>query len=269
MENFKKVFILFLIMFVLCGCSATYNLDMTEVDYKEELIINGNYEELSNYGITRDAISYRFYDMSINANNPLEEGSPVEDDEEEEAIVDNNSDKEIYKKMVDLRDNEYFVTYSYDKFNYNTIADSSIIRSAYNAAANLRYPKNNYVQISTNSAYIFNIYDYLDSITVNIKTNKDLIETNCDEHKDNVYTWYITRENNKKIYLKTKLNNEREYNLEDNKKEDTSVTIEKKDDNVENESSNSKYSKMNSFLKLLIMLGLFGVILVLLLMIKR
>ena len=63
---------------------------------------------------------------------------------------------------------------------------------------------------SGEGCYIFDNYNLMDKLTVNIKSNYLVSEHNADEVVDNTYTWVITKDNYKKKNIYIKIDKSRE-----------------------------------------------------------
>ena len=88
-------------------------------------------------------------------------------------------------------------------FNLNRYADSYIIRSCFKHINVLN--QFDTISISTNNELsCMNYIDGLNKITINIKTNYNVLDTNATSINDNTYTWVITKNNymNSNIYMK-------------------------------------------------------------------
>lgn len=180
MKKIKKMLLIVLVSFMLCGCSVTYNLTIDENTIKEETLIhqdNSNLEELN----------------ALYLDKPVNYNVFVEDDDIESIGKEND----IYTRKFVARDGGIDVRYYYDKFNKDTIASSFAARKAF---ANVGYYYNkatNTIQLSTNNgAKIFLEEPQLDSITVNITTSYNVRSHNATSVNGNTYTWNFSRDDN-------------------------------------------------------------------------
>ena len=127
---------------------------------------------------------------------------------ESRLTYDNSNLKEIkYYNIKTLKDNKFSFNFVYDD---NQLNDSNIANSCYQFFS--VDAKENEVSILTgNKFYCFDVYEELDSVTININSNYKVIQSNADKIVGKKHTWYITRENasNKPIifvYDKSKKN---------------------------------------------------------------
>lgn len=186
MKKMRKILLIVIAIFILSGCSVTYNLTINENTIKEETLIhqdNKNLDELNNL----------YLDKPVNFNVYVE-------DDDIESIGEEN---DIYIRKFVARDGGIDVRYYYDKFNKDTIASSFAARKAFK---NVGYSYNratNTIQLSTNNgAKIFDEEPGLDSMTINITTSYNVRSHNATSVKGNTYTWNFSKEdNNKNIVL--------------------------------------------------------------------
>ena len=98
--------------------------------------------------------------------------------------------------------NKKGLTFTND-FGISNYADSYIIRSCFKHVNILN--QRNTISISTDSELsCMNYMDGIDKITINIKTNYEVLDTNATSVNDKTYTWVITKNNykNSEIYMK-------------------------------------------------------------------
>ena len=183
MKN-KSLFIIILIL--ITGCSVEYNLNIDSSFSEHTVYIPESSEEMI------DGTQYRL---------PALFG-------ESRLTYDNSNLKEIkYYNIKTLKDNKFSFNFVYDD---NQLNDSNIANSCYQFFS--VDAKENEVSILTgNKFYCFDVYEELDSVTININSNYKVIQSNADKIVGKKHTWYITRENasNKPIifvYDKSKKN---------------------------------------------------------------
>ena len=166
----KKYLILILVLF-LTGCSAEYNLKISNDNFKENIsfvVEKQNIQQLTNDGIELDDQLTPF----IN--------------EKTEAVMD---ESKFYKKKVKEDDN---FTYVDMKYNYDEIefGKSSSINLCFEYPE-LDFSSNYYIHLQGEFYCL-----YSDSIDIKIETNNKVYSNNADEVSGNVYIWHVN-ENNK------------------------------------------------------------------------
>lgn len=188
----KKIILLMTI--VLCtACSAEYNLTLNDNSFNEEL--NAMNIDSSSY---YNELSVQRFPFKSQYGTLIDAVAPVVSDKFPES-----NKKDISKN------NENNIQYFYE-FNLGNYGDSNIANSCYQFFS--VDAKENEVSILTgNKFYCFDVYEELDSVTININSNYKVIQSNADKIVGKKHTWYITRENasNKPIifvYDKSKKN---------------------------------------------------------------
>lgn len=183
MKN-KSLFIIILIL--ITGCSVEYNLNIDSSFSEHTVYIPESSKEMI------DGTQYRLPALFS----------------ESRLTYDNSNLKEIkYYNIKTLKDNKFSFNFVYDD---NQLNDSNIANSCYQFFS--VDAKENEVSILTgNKFYCFDVYEELDSVTININSNYKVIQSNADKIVGKKHTWYITRENasNKPIifvYDKSKKN---------------------------------------------------------------
>lgn len=183
MKN-KILFIIILIL--ITGCSVEYNLNIDNSFSEHTVYIPESSEEMI------DVTQYRLPALFS----------------ESRLTYDNSNLKEIkYYNIKTLKDNKFSFNFVYDD---NQLNDSNIANTCYQFFS--VDTKENEVSILTgNKFYCFDVYEELDSVTININSNYKVIQSNADKIVGKKHTWYITRENasNKPIifvYDKSKKN---------------------------------------------------------------
>ncbi len=167
----KKIFIIFIILF-LCGCSATYNLEISNDRFKEN--------------------------VSVFFNNENTEVSNLEDIESDDKItpfINNNysalSNKmDNYKKKVTNVNNYINVVLDYE-YNENNFENSNLLNSCFE---NFSFVNKKTYLIKV-SGMFYCLYDDQNEITINIKTNNKVLQSNETSKTNNVYTWKINSSN--------------------------------------------------------------------------
>ena len=175
-----------IILILITGCSVEYNLNIDSSFSEHTVYIPESSEEMI------DGTQYRLPALFS----------------ESRLTYDNSNLKEIkYYNIKTLKDNKFSFNFVYDD---NQLNDSNIANSCYEFFS--VDAKENEVSILTgNKFYCFDVYEELDSVTININSNYKVIQSNADKIVGKKHTWYITRENasNKPIifvYDKSKKN---------------------------------------------------------------
>lgn len=238
-----KIFLLVFFMFLFSGCNAEYNLTITEKTFNESLdlfVDKSNLDtQLEDYG------NYTYEELfDIQKTNFF----PVYFD-------DNNIDPYATEKQSNVKYYEvnslenssiYGMNLKYN-FDYKNFYRSNIVKTAYNEIT-MQNNKDIYTLKTNNKCDAFNVYSLLDTLTINISTDLEIITSNADKVSDNVYTWYITRENyqNKPIRIS--------FDTEDNEFEKSN---ESNIDNPEKENEKEKEKKesLSEKNQLIIMIG--------------
>lgn len=207
----KKFLILFVVLF-LTGCSATYDVIVEENNISESLKIS-NYDSSSwNYKIGN--ITYEeMIDSIYNSPIPVLYYTP--------GIFENDFELNGYdyysKKIVSTSDN-YGISLNF-RFNFNDYKNSTIIN---NTVKKIDITKDNNKTII--NAYInnniFENYNLLDKITINVTIPYNVTYNNADSISNNVYTWFIEKNNaNTKSISVTYITKEEELIINDKEEE--------------------------------------------------
>lgn len=196
----KKIFFMILILFLLTGCEATYNLTLDSNNFIENLEINNNKISFNNHDIP-------YKEMLNNASN----GALATDIREEKPESNVKEDNIKYYDVKKIETNNtlgisYENKFSLLEYKYSTIVNSNIDKFNYT------YNKEQIMLNITNPINVFVLYPQLNNLTIKFKTNHEVIKNNADEIIDNTYYFYLNKSNyqNKKIILE--LSNEYNQN---------------------------------------------------------
>lgn len=239
----KKIIILIFSLFLLSGCTATYNLTiLDEKNIKEELIINDD-------TMTLEEANLNFSDILIDS-------TIIVDDDDLSTISEKYP---RYNKKIEDINNVRRVTYSYDSFNFNTLKNSNIAKAGFNNIGIIN--NSGKIQLSTNNSLKAILeYPTLNSLIINIKTDYKVVEHNATNVSGNVYSWSFNRNDyNKNILLVLdKSNNESNIDDSDKSHEDEGKEMfsTKKD-----EKKDKQYTP--TYVVLLCVIGFFFILLVL------
>lgn len=179
----KKILLLIIILFSLTGCTVEYNVEINTNSIKEDNIV---YINNSN----KDNIKQKVEELVNNYTGPTNSLGMYE-----QTIVEknNNFGMSYKKEYSDIEDYNNSLSFSLCYDNYKLIKEKEKII------------------ISTSERFnCFNKYKELDNVTINIKSNLDVLSSNADVINDNIYTWHINKENasNKNINIVFKPNTE-------------------------------------------------------------
>lgn len=235
----KKIILLLLLMLTF-GCSAEYNLDISEESIKEELILSSEISDALNnseyYSEYLDEYPI-YYDEEFLYYSPTEKIDGIT----------------YYDKNINNTEYGYRASY---KANY-TIKDYSKSRILNNAFENYNIGydrKDKYYYIVIQNLKIFNYNDAISSIVVNINVNDyEVIENNANTINGNVLTWnFYKNDNNKndRIILK--------YQVKENNNEE----MQKPNNNINNNPSNNLPLEDNTNDLLLVISVLIGFVIV-------
>lgn len=187
----KFYWLIVMCLFLLTGCSATYDLYIGDRLTDDIFVFEDN-------DVLNDLDYYDMYDENDDNLNSLsyqifslEKGF-------------NYDRQEIAKD--DVSGYRYNYTYSYDRFN-----EKSMINDCYQE---IKISRKDKIVIETSDEFnCFDKYTMLDNVDVNIHYNGVLISTNADNYDNGVYTWNITKDNylNKKIYLELEISKENHW----------------------------------------------------------
>lgn len=216
----KKILILVVFVFLLCGCNANVDIKIDKYTIDETITIN-DYVDSNN---TKDMVfaKYRKYI-------PVDGSVMVPDTEPDERM----SGVKYYTRTHSDIGNGYSFVYKYNH-NFKDYYNSSFVKNSFKSSY-LNYDRvDNKIIVSTDNSglTLFDQYKDLNSVKVNLSSDYEVIESNADSHKGNVYTWNLTRSNNKGIYIEYKTKDAVVVDPEDEDDEDETTDS---DENVEDE----------------------------------
>ena len=188
----KKVFFLVVFLFLITGCEATYDLEISDDKALETTIA------LERYSSDLHSEGKKTQDTFLKTALPLSWRYGLFPE-----------DPEIIKSMKtydveNIEEGDTFGLKLTGNFDSKvSFSDSSIVGLAMDSDV----ISENEVSIKINASKglnIFNEYENLDKVTINITVNDySVTSNNADAVNNNVYTWYVTRDNfdDKKIKL--------------------------------------------------------------------
>lgn len=184
----SKCLILVFLIFMMCGCTAEVNLDISDNKIKESVDITFYQNALYPKDIIKS--SFRNY-IPVYAKNLIVDTMP---DEPLEGI-------DYYtKKETDLG-NGYKFNYSYD-FNINEYKEARTVKDGFRSY-NITFNQDDHTisLFAEGTLLYFNEYPELEEVKINIKTDYLVKENNADNVKDNTYTWVFKKDDVKSINM--------------------------------------------------------------------
>ncbi|MDD6879364.1 MAG: hypothetical protein PUD59_03940 [bacterium] len=199
MNNNLKVLVLFLSLFLLCGCSVTgqYDVEIVDDNIYESLSIVNNNKSTWDQPISNDIGETDQEDIEIPT---YRKSIDFYLKQKTNAIVGEENYENFYTNKIISDNNKLGLNYSYI-FNSNNYGKSSIANSCY---SQFNFLSNNDVYIlSTNNEFLCFSYEGLENVTIHINTNHKVKQSNADNIEGNDYYWNINKSNsnNKSIYF--------------------------------------------------------------------
>lgn len=223
----KKIILLILLFFV-TGCSANYNIEIYNDEVRENMKFVNNdsssWDSEAQYGLSYRELLMASYKFPY----PAFYNTVVDEDDTIKL-----KGVEYYKNKLLSDKNKLGQELSYDKFKIENFANSSIVKKCYQYFNVIE--EEEVIVFSTSVKNLcFKEYSILNNITVNLKTNHKVVNSNADIVNGYHYTWNLTRE----------------------KQDDAAISITiKKDEYV--------FNYENEFVKKIIYIGIFvGIIVV-------
>ncbi len=230
----RRLFLLVLLSFLLCGCTANVNITIKDNIVSERVSIQ---EAPYGYASMDDiAQQYRKY-------------IPAFDDT---IIVDTMPDVEekgvkYYRQSGTEINGSFNAYYQYD-YNFREFKNSTSIKNTFKSSTVQYDSYEKTILFSTESSgmVLFDSYPQLDEVKINITTDYKVLENNADYNSGNVYTWIFNKNTKKGVYLlledkegkSVKVNDQESDNKKGN---DSDKKEEKKDaDNKEDSKEQSK-----------------------------
>ena len=270
MKKIKQIVILLFMCFILSGCDVTYNLNIDGDKLSEDVTIRYNDSTL-----TYDYVNSQFPNL------PIDYQKVIDDDDM------NNLDKNtiLYNRKLTSFNGGYLINYNYNNFNRITINKSNVAKHAFNFFQYvLTYDENNKpgspkigtIEVVTNNVMnVFETNGILQNVTVNITTNRKVLEHNANVVNGNTYTWYYNRNDYKKsislkMYYEEEKNTTTNNNDVETDKDDDSSTESKKDEEIKKDNEkNGEDKKSTSQIIVALVFLLFIVVLVFVMSLKK
>lgn len=185
----KRIYLLILLVFLLCGCNAEVNITIDKDKISEEVDI---WAYQDNY-YTKEQLpeAFRKYIPAF-ATVPLADPEP--DEKKKEVLY-------YERKEKDLGTGYQFI-YSYD-FKLKNYKDARSLKNGFKSSSILEDTVAHTITMSTDTSGLlyFNQYPNLEEVKIHIQTTYKILEHNADSVQNNIYTWILTRDNKKNIYL--------------------------------------------------------------------
>lgn len=177
--NMKKILYLLLLCLIISGCSATYDIDITNQKVKENLKLietdNTKFDKENSSGWTYRQI----IESTLSPNEFAHETYTTKKIETEDSLgLEYNNNLEY----LDLR-NLSVLEQCYSKYN---ILDND-----------------NSISLDTGTKFdCYDYYENLDEITIRLKTNHKVLNNNATKVENGTYIWEFTKNSNHQILLK-------------------------------------------------------------------
>ena len=185
----KKILLLVTTLLVMTGCSATYDLEIYNNTIKEDFkyinLAPETWDSPIQYGLSYRAL----LQASIEYPYPAFDSTVV--DENDRMKLDG---VEYYDNKLISTSDRLGQSLSYHKFKLDNFNDSSIVKKCYQYF-NVMENENNIILSTSLENLCFEEYPSLDDITIHLKTNHKVVDSNADTVDGYHYTWNITREN--------------------------------------------------------------------------
>lgn len=174
----KNLMLALFVLLLATGCDGTYNLEIYDDRYKEDItIIENNTNNW--YSPNKNGVSF---------NDLLTEEYNRDNFYYQKKLISDTTTMGLnYKSDFDI-DTYDSLAIPYRCYQYFTVLDEG----------------DDIVISTSNKNLCYGAYEWLNNITINIKTNHKVLEHNADSVKNGIYTWKLTRENasDKSIQIK-------------------------------------------------------------------
>ena len=186
----KKIIILICVLF-LTGCNATYEITIKDNKIKEKL--------------TLIELDQSLFDVEDDTGWTLR-------DVFESQITNKKDEFSVEKYTVkDLSDNDK-LGLEYNSKDTKSLINSSAINQCYeNPKINI---DEDLIEFSTGSTFkCYEYYNNLETITIVLKTNHEVVSSNAQTVEDNEYTWVLDKDSEKNIEFSYKIKEVKEFNF--------------------------------------------------------
>lgn len=189
----KKIILLIVFTFLFTACSIEYNMVIEDYLYDEDLYIKENfkdYYETKNWPVAK-VLDYHKYLIDVEMDQPYQ--------------------LEYYKlsQYFDLYNSGAHLFYRNRGFSEFSLP----LYKCYDKYVFERNNENNEIILKTEGNFLCSNYlNTTDSIVLNIYSRHNLVETNANNYENGKYTWDITNNEDKNIYLKLNVVEEKVIN---------------------------------------------------------
>ena len=185
----KKILII-LVVLLLTGCSANYNINFTEKSIEESIEIYEN-----------SAIVNKYKDKEVNEANTV--------------ILDWEEGYDYYKRELytteDITGYRYTYNFAYDE--YDAMAQ---LRKCYE---NFNFKYDNKITLETSPYFLCaDYYPKTKEIVINITSEYEITSSNADKVSNNTHTWIINENNYKKKPIKITIDKNKKSTNSEKKK---------------------------------------------------
>lgn len=257
----KKILLLFVLLFLLCGCSANVDIVVKENGIDETISITALEDNYLNKQQIKD--SFREY-MPAFAETEIVDTMP---DQKESGV-------EYYSKSTTELSSGYIINYKYS-YGLNDYVRAKSVKKSFASSAVIKDVNEKTLTLSTDNAGIllFKEYPNLTEIKVNIKASYPVKENNADSVNNDIYTWVFYPNTQKSIYILYDLNNQNNSsnpqgnggnNYSSNQSNNQGGITITKDDSKKNQTKFSKFVNENPILVAICALGLFFIFVIIL-----
>lgn len=190
----NKIILLVISIIILNGCTVEYNLDLDKNVLTETTTILTDVTTSETY---ENELLIDIFDTK----NKYYEPTYINPENYDEYVGGYQKNVDYYKIEDYKKDNFKGLKIS-NNFDFNNYQRSRIINYCFDKLSMQK--SDNYVLLRTNdNCKLFDSYPLLEKLTINIKTDLEVIVSNADKVVDNVYTWNINQNNykNKSVHL--------------------------------------------------------------------
>ena len=164
----NKLLVFLIMIFISCGCSATYTIDTTN-DYNELINIKTNYND--------DINEISNSQIAIYADDNVED-------------IDGNLPESVLKYSFSRNNDNLISNYKFNSFN--NFQRSTSVESCFK---HINVTEGSTYKIETDNTFLcFENYPKLEELTINIIAN-NVVSNNADKVDGNTYSWTFTKDN--------------------------------------------------------------------------
>lgn len=187
----KKLVVLIGLLFLLCGCSATVNLNVSLDAIEEEVSITS----LATPTSTKQQIRNSFREFTPAYARDYDILPDTMPDTKESGI-------DYYERTLKELGDGYNFVFKY-KFPLYSYINSTTVKHSFVSSDINNDPDEQTLTLSTDSGGLLLLKEYpnLTDVTVNITSQYKVLESNADSQAGNVYTWNFNSATKKGIYI--------------------------------------------------------------------